>query len=389
MATLPFSFPAIAVATRRQRGGRLGLGLGVSVALSVLAPSRALPWPAPATAPLPPPAAARPGTMAPASDLPRSRRVDSGATGTPGATPGGPPAATSSAPTGPMADAAFAALLKLSDLDQLNAACVRIVEEDNPTRLRQLQDHLLALNPAPRPLPLLLANAEVLLTCRGPRAALSVLDRYGPGPGAARVQWLLMQWRAANAALDHRRAALALHRLTVGSDAALAGLTLPIRRREDGSVVTRPAVEVLAGHLEARGYPREAGQLLLRQGAAGAPGAARMGQAAALLAELPAAEREAILETALDQAAAAGAWSLVTELLDAQAALPGSRARARRLRLSPRLDDAYGEWLLLRSDPAARGRALQLEKRLRSPRAPGGHAATTPSPSLPSAPSTP
>jgi hypothetical protein len=290
-----------------------------------------------------------------------------------------------------MSAAAFAALLILSDLDQLNAACARLAQEDNPTRLRLLQNHLLALNPAPQTLPVLLANAEVLLTCRGPLAAQRVLDRIGPGPGAARVQWLLMQWRVANAALDHRRAALALERLSAGNPARLNGLSLPIRRREDGTVVSRSAVEVLAGHLEARGYPEAAGQLLLRQPAAGPLGAAQMGRAVALLQALPVAEQEAILETALNQAAAAGAWSLVSDLLDAQAALPNSRALARRLRLSPRLDDAYGEWLLLRDNPATQGRARQLEERLRSPRAPGGHAAseTPPVTVAPAPPSSP
>jgi hypothetical protein len=275
-----------------------------------------------------------------------------------------------------MSEAAFNALLQLSDLDLLNSACAKIVEEDNPTRLRLLQNHLLDLKPAPQPLPVLLANAEVLLTCRGPQAALRVLERHGPGPGAPRVQWLLMQWRAANAALDHRRAALALQRLTGGSEARLNGLALPLQRREDGTVVSRSAVDLLAAHLEARGYPEAAGALLLRQPSPGAPGAAQLARAVALLRELPLEEREALLETALNQAAAAGAWSLVSDLLDAQAALPSARARARRLRLSPRLDDAYGEWLLLREDPAARDRARELERRLRSPRAPGGHAAT-------------
>ena len=385
MATLPFSVPAIAVVTVRPRassrrrrvglglGVGWGLGLGLSLGFGWLPPSRAAPPPSPV---LPAPAAP------PATELPRSKRVTGGPTAAPqpSAATGAPPPG---APVAPMSEAAFAALLKLTDLDQLNAGCARVVQDDNPTRLRLLQDHLLALNPAPQTLPVLLANAEVLLTCRGPLGALRVLDRIGPGPGAARVQWLLMQWRAANAALDHRRAALALDRLTGGNPARLNGLALPIRRREDGTVVSRSAVEVLASHLEARGYPEAAGQLLLRQPAPGPLGAGQLAHAAALLNSLSEAEREAILETALNQAAAAGAWSLVSELLDAQAALPNSQALERRLRLSPRLDDAYGEWLLLRGNPAAQGRARQLEERLRSPQAPGGHAAPAPSPPSP------
>jgi len=335
-------------------------------------------------------APARPSAPAPGEEPPRSQRV----TGRPPVASGGPPVAAggspAEAPVPPMSEAAFNALLQLRDLDQLNTACARIVQEDNPTRLRVLQNHLLVLNPAPQTLPVLLANAEVLLTCQGPQAALRVLDRYGPGPGAPRVQWLLMRWRAANAALDHRSAALALRRLSDGGEARLQGLTLPIRRREDGTVVSRSAVEVLAGHLEARGHHEAAGQLLLRLPSTGPLGAAQLARGVALLGRLPLEEREAILETALNQAAAAGAWSLVSELLDAQAALPSGRALARRLRLSPRLDDAYGEWLLLRDNPAARGRARELEKRLRSPQAPGGHAASEAPPSPnPSAPSLP
>jgi hypothetical protein len=97
--------------------------------------------------------------------------------------------------------------------------------------------------------------------------------------------------------------------------------------------------------------------------------------------QLPSAERERLLELALDQAAAAGAWSLVAEILDHQLALatnPAARARAaqRRARLSPRIDDAYGELGLRRQDPAALRRVQELELQLRSPRAPGGHAAS-------------
>ena len=78
-------------------------------------------------------------------------------------------------------------------------------------------------------------------------------------------------------------------------------------------------------------------------------------------------------------------WSVVSELLTTQAALPASvsgsqRAIERQLRLTRRLDDAYGEWRLRRQDPAAAARSLELKQQLRSPRAPGGHAADLPAP---------
>jgi hypothetical protein len=399
VATLPFSASAIAAVGFALRGGLAwALAPLLISGLGAQAPASGAPGQAGAVSQGSTPAAGAPAGVAPTGvaptaeaprRLPNSMRVTGGPTEVPPApTPPGAPGVPGTpggvAPAPPMSEAAFAALLRSDDLEQLNLACAQLLQEDNIGRLRLLQNRLLELRPAPQPLEVVLANAEVLLSCRAPEAALTVLDRYGPGPGPRRVQWLLMQWRAATAALNHRRAALALDRLTQGREANLNALSLPIRRREDGTVVNRSAVEVLAGHLEARGFPEAAGQLLRRQAGAGAPGAERLGRAAALLQGLPAAERDAILELALEQAAAAGAWSLVTDLLDAQAALPGSRAVARRVKLSPRLDDAYGEWLLRREDPAAQGRARQLERLLRSPRAPGGHAESPPSsPPLP------
>jgi hypothetical protein len=247
------------------------------------------------------------------------------------------------------------------------------VAEERLDRLRRIRERLLLILPAPQPLPEVLANAEVLLSCYQPQAALTVLDRISPAAGAERVQWLLMQWRAAQAAMDHRRAALALERLGAARPARLEALLLPVLRREDGSVVSRPALDLLADHLQARGFPQAAATLLLASQEPGVISAQRRLEALRLLQALPAGERDALLESALDQAAAVGAWSLVGELLDAQAALPSERARQRRLRLSPRLDDAYGEWLILRQDPAAAARSSELERRLRSPEARGGH----------------
>jgi hypothetical protein len=282
-----------------------------------------------------------------------------------------------------LGEPAFTARLAGDDLAGLDDLCRRSVAEDDLPRLRRLRERLLVLHPAPQPLPLVLANADVLLSCRAPQAALQVLDRYGPGPGAERVQWLLLQWRAAVAGLDHRRAALALERLSATDPATLTGLLLPILRRDDGTVVSRPAVELLVDHLESRGLRRAAAELLLASRQGGAAGAERLQRAVRLFDSLSAAERDLVLETALEQAAAAGAWSLVTEILDEQADLdpPTARAIERRLRLSGRLDDAYGEWRLRRRDPAAAARTRQLERQLRSPQAPGGHA---PDPSPPS-----
>jgi hypothetical protein len=284
----------------------------------------------------------------------------------------------------PLSPEAFEQLLATEDLEQLARGCLQLVQYDDAERLHRLNDHLLALHPAPQPLPVILANADVLLRCQAPEAALTVLDRYGPGPGPGRTAWLLLQWRAADAALDHRRAALALERLrgTAGT-AALDAVALPLEQKEDGTVISRSALELLAAHLESRGQPDRAGEILLTAPRAGQAGAERLQEVVRLLQGAPAEEREALLEAALDQAAAVGAWGLAAELLDLQITLSSSpRALERRLRLSPRIDDAYGEWRLRRQDAGATDRSRELEGWLRSPRSPGGHAPlTTPPPS--------
>ena len=305
-----------------------------------------------------------------------------------GSPPSSPDQAAPAPVPPPLSQAEFQELLRHGTLEQLAEGCQRVVEADRLDRLRRIRERLLLILPAPQPLPVVLANAEVLLSCHQPQAALTVLDRISPAAGAERLQWLLMQWRAAQAAMDHRRAALALERLGAARPARLEALLLPVLRREDGTVVSRPALDVLADHLQARGFPQAAASLLLASQEPGMLGAERRLEAVRLLQALPPEERAALLESALDQAAAVGAWSLVGELLDAQAALPSERARQRRLRLSPRIDDAYGEWLILRQDPAASARRAELERLLRSPEAKGGHREAPPPGTPPTAPST-
>ncbi len=270
---------------------------------------------------------------------------------------------------------ALATVLRRGNLDELAQVCLQLVEAGDVRLLQTVQARLLALKPAPQPLAVVLANADVLLRCQAPQAALKVLERYGPAPGAERNQWLLLRWRAANAGLDHRVAAESLQELAGAQLASLETLLLPVRANSDGSVSTRPALDLLAGYLESMGQPQAAAEVLLASRTPGEATARRIAQAVALLRQLPLAEQVRLLELALDQAAAAGSWGLVTDLLDRQLALPATpetavaRARAaeRRIRLSRRIDDTYGEW---RARPTP-----DLERQVRSPRAPGGHAA--------------
>lgn len=287
---------------------------------------------------------------------------------------------TATAPTG----APWAALAAVPppaepSLEQLDQACSRRRQRGDLPGLRQLQRQLLLVRPAPQPLPVVLANADALLRCGAPDAALLVLNRFSPAPGPEQVQWTLLQWRAANAALDHRLAAEALRRLASAAGRSLEQLQVPVSQGTAGRWRTMAALDLLASHLDALGQRDQAAQLLLASRTPGVETAQRLSQAVSWSSSLPLESRLRWLELALEQAAAAGSWGLAAELLDQQLALledqpPALRRKVeeRRRRLSRSIDDA-----------------VQLNPRaVRSPRDPGGHA-VTPAPVPASAPSQP
>lgn len=276
-----------------------------------------------------------------------------------------------------------------ADAAALMAACRLARNAGDTVAMRRLKQALPPLLPAPASLAELLQLSGALLECQAPTAALAVLDRYGPAPGEERRQWLAQQWRAAAAALDHERAAQALLRLASLEGQDLETLTLPIGATPTaGSPRLRPALDLLADHLEALGRQGQAAALLLAARQPGELRARRLRRGVLIGTGLGLAERDRWLERALEEAAAARAWGLASDLLDdqvwlhLQAGEDPSRALQRRIRLSQRLDDAYGEWRLRRHDPSSRPRAEALEQLLRSPAAAGGHA-VSPTPRLP------
>jgi len=285
---------------------------------------------------------------------------------------------------GSMPEAQFLALLKTGDLQALNRACQEAAGFGFTQRLQLLQARLLTVAPPPQPLAVVLVNANALLTCRAPDAALAVLNRFGPRPGLERDQWLLMRWRAAQAGLHHAMAAEALEQLAKGDLARLDTIPLPLQVRKDGSLETLPALDLYAEHLIVLGRDREAAAALLAGQRSGQLAAERLQLAAALLNDVPWQQREPLLERALDQAAAAQAWGLALSLLEDQRqllqaeGLSAGRSNQRLQRLSQRVDDAYSEWQLKRHDPAHAARTAQLQQQLRSPRQPGGHAPSLP-----------
>jgi hypothetical protein len=295
---------------------------------------------------------------------------------------------------GSMPEAQFQELLK-GDLPALNLACVEADAFGFTKRLQLLQARLLVIAPAPQPFQTVLVNANALLSCRAPDAALIVLNRFSPQPGVERDQWLVQRWRAAQAGLHHALAVETLEQLAKGNPASLETLALPLKLRDDGSIATRPGLDVYVDHLLVLGRRSDAAAALLAGQMPGKPMAERLKQAVALLNQMPLQERDQLLERALDQAAAAEAWGLALELLEQQRALlvaegaEAGRPRERLERLSQRVDDAYSAWQLARQDPQQSERSAQLQQQLRSPRASGGHAAARLAPSSPASPPSP
>lgn len=291
------------------------------------------------------------------------------------------------AQTAPQAMPVSEAIPPLLDL------CQQARAAGDAVQLRSLHDRLLAL-PTDQGLEPVLATADALVRCEAPDAALTVLARRSPAPGPGRRAWLLLQWRAADAGLDHERAAQALRWWAEGDPLRLQEVSLPLTPQQGAAAKSRSALDQLADHLESLGRLDEAAVVLLASRSTPESDARRWARAVALSTSLDPGLQESLLERALEQAAASGAWGLVADLLDQQlAAAPAgpvaqlsaaeAQALQRRLRLSGRIDDAYGEWLLQRRFAADPARAAQLDLLLRSPRDPGGHAAQPPDPSLP------
>jgi hypothetical protein len=223
-----------------------------------------------------------------------------------------------------------------------------------------------------------LANAEALMSCGAPEAAAVVLNRYSPLVGDERRQWLLLRWRAAAAALDHRQAALALRRLVDGNLIALDAPLFPdqpLRNQGNG-------LDQLALHEAALGRKAVAVEVQLLGDLKGLQGAKRLARAAQWLDADQFEQADQLLETALDQAAAAEAWGLAMDLLHQQLQLQlaaggdGERPRQRMQRLATVLNDRYA---IQQLNPE-----VEPDPLLRSPRDPGGHADVRPSAVAPS-----
>lgn len=277
-----------------------------------------------------------------------------------------------------MREERFQTALAEMDVSAAQQACLDPSIADSDRRRQALRDRLLALHPVIDALDVVLANAEALMSCGAPEAAAVVLNRYLPKAGDERRQWLLLRWRAAAAALDYRQAALALRRLVDGNLAALDAPLFPDKPLPDQV----NGLDQLALHEAALGRNSVAVEVQLLGNLSGVQGARRMARAAQWLDADQFEQADQLLETALDQAAAAEAWGLAMDLLHQQKQLQlaaggdAERPRQRMERLATVLNDRYA---LQQLQPEAEPDPL-----LRSPRDPGGHADVRPSAVAPS-----
>ena len=258
-------------------------------------------------------------------------------------------------PAGALPQAAFDRLLLDGDARTLGEACVNALAVGLEARLPLARGRLLTLNPEPDGLATVLDDAAALLQCRAPDAALTVLDRVGPAAGDERRRWLLLQWQAARDARDHRRAALALQRLSQRSVETLQALNLPV---SDGPLPVASALDLQAEHLKADGQTSAAAGLLQTPASDPLATAGRLAEATRLLADGGRGPQAlGLLLRALDQAAGAAAWGLAGPLLTRQRQLEldvGQSAAAaatnqRRERLARRLEDGMALRAALRS----------------------------------------
>jgi len=277
----------------------------------------------------------------------------------------------------PMAAEAYQQVLLEGDVVQLGDACSDAARFGLGGRLKELRDRLMVVAPAPQPFAVVMANTRALLACKAPGSARRVLSRFGPGTDVQRREWLVLSWRIAAAARDHEAAVLALRRLAAGDLARLASVRLELGHDANGIPVTRSALDQLADHEAALNRLDRAAAVALSARSSGLEGARRLAQAARWLESLGQNDATTILETALDQAAVAQAWSLAEDLLNIQLRLErkaggdGARPRQRLERLASRVDDRYTLWQLLQDDPQSpeiEARRLVLEQQLRSPR---------------------
>ncbi len=274
----------------------------------------------------------------------------------------------------PISETSYKQILQDGGIDELLMACEDASKFSLDSRLRELSYRLTTLFPQPLPVEVVIANAQALLACKAPDSAQKILSNFSSPSGLNRREWLIVSWQAANASMDHLNAALALRELVQGKVKELDKEQLVVSLLEDGSSLTRSALDLLADHEISLGQWESAAKVLMAGRKRGSVGVRRMALASQLLERLSDDQRQSMLEIALENAAKDKAWWLASDILklqlilDIKAGGEGVVLRNRLEKLAKELDDSYTLWEIISTDVSRKEEAARLKNQLWSPR---------------------
>ena len=175
--------------------------------------------------------------------------------------------------------------------------------------------------------------------------------------------------------MDHKSASLALQELTQSKTqkSEEGDYEMIVGYKEDGTSLTRSALELLANHQELSGEFNKAAQSLLLNSTSEPLSARRIAKAAQFLGSVDDDKRQNLLSKAIEIALADESWWMVEDLLKLQLLIDldsdqdAGLVRRRLEALSYDLDDQYTLWELIREDKSRKDEAKRLQDQLRSP----------------------
>ena len=264
--------------------------------------------------------------------------------------------------------------IALETISQLRVACSDAANRSSDRRLRELSQHLKSSAQSTNSFDLEMQRAAAFMACKAPENAQQVLQGINPTNIAEQKSWSRLLWKASNAVMDHSNAALALRRLAEGNLQRLDDEPITVGNTQEGTPLTRLALDLLAEHERLNGRCEVAARVLLAGRKRGALGAARLSQVVQCLEGLSMNRRKDLLESALNEANADNAWWLVGDILKLQIELDlasGGDAQIPLQRLekySIELDDRYMQLELIRIQSSNQEERTLLEDQLRSPK---------------------
>ncbi len=274
----------------------------------------------------------------------------------------------------PLSRISYQEILEQGDLSSLERACMDAAKFSLDSRLRELSNRLMDLSLRSQSFDERLVLAKALMRCKAPENAQKLLSSINfPQSSGKWREWLMLSWEAANGAIDHPGAALALKKLSNGTYSNLDNEKMIVGYEKDGSPITKSALDVLADHERYSGNLDAASKVLMAGRTGGSIGARRLALAAQLMKTLNQEKRRNLLGIALNNALEDKAWWLVEDILRLQliyelaAGGDGKLLKQSLERLSIELDDSYTLWEIIRDDPSRNAEVNALEKKLATP----------------------